>query len=116
MWTSNFAAVVSCLYGDECLTPGPNPTPIPISDNLIPDPNLRAAIAERLGKAPTDSITETDLVGLTELVADERGIRDLRGLEYAVRLERIELRGNSISDLSPLEDLVRLNNIKLSGK
>ena len=114
VWTSNFKAVVACLYGDECLTPGPNPTPIPISDALIPDPNLRAAIAERLGKAPA-SITAADLVGLTGLVADERGIRHLTGLEHAVRLERIELRRNAISDLSPLAGLVRLNNIKLRG-
>ena len=114
VWTSNFKAVVACLYGDECLTPGPNPTPIPISDALIPDPNLRAAIAERLGKAPA-SITAADLVRLTELVADERGIRHLTGLEHAVRLERIELRRNAISDLSPLAGLVRLNNIKLRG-
>ena len=116
VWTSNFEAVVSCLYGDECLTPDPVRPPIldPISGDLIPDPNLRTAIAERLGKAP-DSITETDLVRLTEIEADESGIRDLRGLEHAVRLERIEFRHNSISDLSPLAGLVRLNNIKLRG-
>ena len=114
VWTSNFEAVVSCLYGDECLTREEDDKDVP-DPRLIPDPNLRAAIAERLGKAPSDSITETDLARLTELVADERGIRDLRGLEYAVRLERIELRRNSISDLSPLEGLVRLNNIKLRG-
>ena len=114
VWTSNFEAMVSCLYGDECLTREENDKDVP-DPRLIPDPNLRAAIAERLGKAPTDSITETDLARLIELVADERGIRDLRGLEHAVRLERIELRRNSISDLSPLAGLVRLNNIKLRG-
>ena len=114
VWTSNFEAVVSCLYGDECLTHEEDDEDDP-DPRLIPDPNLRAAIAERLGKAPTDSITDTDLARLTELVADERGIRDLRGLEHAVRLERIELRRNSISDLSPLAGLVRLNNIKLRG-
>ena len=114
VWTSNFEAVVSCLYGDECLTHEEDDEDDP-DPRLIPDPNLRAAIAERLGKAPTDSITDTDLARLTELVADERGIRDLRGLEHAVRLERIELRRNSISNLSPLAGLVRLNNIKLRG-
>ena len=118
VWTSNFEAIVSCLYGDECLTPErdpvPIPVPIPISDDLIPDPNLRAAIAERLGKAPA-SITETDLARLTELVADESGIRDLTGIEHAVKLERIEFRRNAISDLSPLAGLKRLNNIKLRG-
>ena len=116
VWTSNFGAVVACLYGDECLTPDPGPIPIPIfpPTSLIPDPNLREAIAERLGKAPA-SLTEADLARLTEIVADERGILHLTGLEHAVRLERIELRRNAISDLAPLAGLVRLNNIKLRG-
>ena len=39
----------------------------------------------------------------------------MTGLEYATRLERIELRRNEISDLSPLTELTRLNNIKLRG-
>jgi len=119
VWTDNFEAVVACLYGDECLTPGPiedddRNTDNRISGGLIPDSNLRAVIAERLGKAPA-SITEDDLARLTELAADEKGIRDLTGLEHALRLERIEFRHNAISDLSPLTGLVRLNNIKLRG-
>ncbi len=116
-WTSQFSEVISALNSPN--TPiGPNPVdkidPRPIASGLIPDPNLRAAIAERLGKAPT-SLTETDLARLTEIVADEKGIRDLTGLEHAIRLERIEFRRNAISDLSPLAGLVRLNNIKLRG-
>ena len=112
VWTSNFEAVVSCLYGNDCPTRDDN-NGKPIFD-LIPDANLRAAIAERLGKAPA-AITEEDLARLTELTADESGIRNLSGLEHAIRLERIEFRHNSISDLSPLAELVRLNNIKLRG-
>ena len=111
VWESNFSDVVACVYGDECAEPPPPPPP-PV---LIPDVNLRTAIAERLGKAP-DSITAEDLATrLTRLVADEQGIRDLTGLEHATRLERIELRRNAISDLSPLAGLTRLNNIKLRG-
>ena len=113
VWESNFSDVVACVYGDECAEPPPPPPP-PSPPNLIPDENLRAAIAERLGKAPA-SLKPEDLARLTELVADEKGITDLTGLEHATRLERIELRRNAISDLSPLADLVRLNNIKLRG-
>ena len=89
--------------------------PHPPDDELIPDPNLRAAIAETLGKTPSEPITETDLAGLTRIEADEKGIRNLTGLEHAIRLERIEFRHNAISDLSPLAGLVRLDNIKLRG-
>ena len=112
VWDSNFSDLVSCVYGDDCAEPPPPPPP---PSDLIPDENLRAAIAQRLGKAPNTSITTEDLARLTEIVADERGIRDLRGLEHATKLERIEFRHNSISDLSPLAGLRHLNNIKLRG-
>ena len=120
VWTAQFSAVISALNSPD--TPvDPTPVvvvpsrPIPTPSGLIPDPNLRAAIAETLGKAPNDSITEADIARLTRIEADERGITDLTGLEHATRLERIEFRRNAISDLSPLKDLTRLNNIKLRG-
>ncbi|MDE0423470.1 MAG: leucine-rich repeat protein [Candidatus Poribacteria bacterium] len=116
-WTAQFPGIISALNSPD-MTDTPNPDndvgPGPIFSGLIPDPNLRAAIAERLGKAPA-ALTETDLTRLTEIVADEKGIRDLTGLEHAIRLERIEFRHNAISDLSPLAGLVRLDNIKLRG-
>ena len=122
-WTSNFSEMVACLHRNDCLvttptptpTPRPTPTPTPRPGGLIPDANLHAVIAETLGKAPSDSITEADLERLRRIDADERGISDLTGLEHATRLERIEFRRNSISDLSPLAGLIRLNNIKLRG-
>ena len=122
-WTESFDEIVSCLYGEDCPIPTPDPDPDPIPDpdpkpipdpsNLVPDANLRAAIAEALGKPSGASLTTEDLARLTRLEADERGIEDLRGLEHATRLERIELRRNAISDLSPLANLRQLNNIKL---
>ena len=117
VWESNFLDLVACVYGEDCVAPPPpipTPTPTPVFGHPIPDENLRAAIAERFGKTPA-LITTEDLAGLTELVADEKGIRDLRGLEHATRLERIELRRNEIADLTPLAGLTRLNNIKLRG-
>ena len=125
-WTANFNEIVSCVYNSDCPIPDPVPTPTPtpvverqriIRDpsNLVPDVNLRAAIAEALGKPSGASIETEDLARLTRLDANEKGISDLRGLEYAERLERIELERNEISDLSPLAELIRLNNIKLRG-
>ena len=116
VWESNFSELVACVYGADCPEPedDDNEREDPFPLDLIPDPNLRAAIAERLGKSPA-SITTEDLARLTTLVADEKGIRDLRGLEHATRLERIELRHNEIADLTPLAGLTRLNNIKLRG-
>ena len=118
-WTSNFSEMLACLYGNDCQvipTPRPTPTPTPTPrPGVIPDANLHAVIAEALGKPPGSAITEAEIARLTRLDADEMGISDLTGLEYATRLERIEFRHNSISDLSPLAGLIRLNNIKLRG-
>ena len=126
-WTANFSEIAACVYNDVCPTPDPTPIPdltpdpdiqrqiIRDPNNLVPDPNLRAAIAAALGKPSGASLKTEDIARLTRLEADERGIEDLRGLEHATRLERIELRRNVISDLSPLADLRQLNNIKLRG-
>ena len=117
VWTSQFSAILSALRSPDVLVAVPsivNPIqPLPRGTVYIPDPNLRAAIAETLNKAPNDPITDEDMKQLTQLRADGRGIQNLTGLEYATNLERIELRRNAISDVTPLRGLIRLNNIKL---
>ena len=77
----------------------------------IPDPNLRAAIAEQLGKASGSIITTADMANLTSLET-RQGVRDLTGLESATNLTRLVTNG-PISDLSPLAGLTQLNYLKL---
>ena len=117
-WTSNFDAVIAALHSPDDTTiqpvePGTDYRPEDLV--VIPDLNLRAAVEAALGKVPGALITAAEMARLTRIEADERGIRDLRGLEAATQLERIEFRHNAISDLSPLRGLTRLNNIKLRG-
>ena len=119
-WTDRFDEVIAALNSpdDPSIIPPvvvDRTQPIPTGAVYIPDANLRAAIEEALGKAPGASIATQDMARLTRLEADEKGIRHLTGLEYAINLERIEFRHNAISDLSPLAGLTRLNNIKLRG-
>ena len=71
----------------------------------IPDANLRAALEEALGKAPGESIPSTEMAMLTQLMAEDSGIRDLTGLEHATNLKRLKLGKNRITDLSPLAGL-----------
>ena len=80
----------------------------------IPDPNLRAAIENELGKASGDPITASDMARLTDLFAPNANITDLTGLEAATNLtflvlgsqfveaEGRSINSNSVSDLSPL--------------
>ena len=118
VWTSQFSAILSALRSPDVQTSVVIPTArqvAPVLGNTvrIPDTNLRAAIAETLGKTPNAVITPEDMKQLRQLRADGRGIQDLTGLEYATNLERIEFRRNAISDLTPMQGLTRLNNIKL---
>ncbi len=119
-WTEQFQRVIAALNSPDTITilpPVDDPPDQTTSDEIvsIPDPNLRAVIEERLSKTSGAPITAVEMARLTRIDAHERGIRDLTGLEHAVKLERIELERNSISDLSPLAGLIRLDNIKLRG-
>ncbi|MBI4286474.1 MAG: leucine-rich repeat domain-containing protein [Chloroflexi bacterium] len=80
---------------------------------LFPDPNLEAVIREALSR-PTGDIYQADLLLLTELLAANKGIADLTGLEYVTNLVHLDLIGNQISDLSPLTGLTNLNELSLS--
>ena len=82
---------------------------------LIPDANLRAAIAAALGKASGAPITQADLAMLDTLDfhAAGRGISDLTGLEYAINLTWLDLFDNHISDISLLEGLPQLKSLYL---
>ena len=79
----------------------------------IPDANLRAAIAEALGKAPNARITADEMTRLTHLEAHDADISDLTGLEFATGLQEIRCNNNLISDISPLAGLIRLRVIEL---
>ena len=80
----------------------------------IPDANLRAVIADALGKVPNAPITEGEMATLTVLGAGDQGIRDLTGLEFATNLIGLWLYDNSIVDVSPLSGLTRLEDLNLS--
>ena len=127
-WTSNFDQMISALNTPDSTLPPvvQRPELIPGESVNIPDPNLRAAIAEALGKAPGDPIAAEDMETLTHLDAENKGISDLTGLEFATHmqrldlgfefatnLERLELNGNQISDISPLTGLINLERLEL---
>lgn len=79
----------------------------------ISDTNLRAAIAEALGKPQGAQITREEMATLTDLEAHNADISDLTGLEFAINLVEIRCNNNLISDISPLAKLMRLRVIEL---
>ncbi len=93
----------------------------------IPDPNLRAAIAEAIGLPPSTPIFRGHLENLTRLDARNANISDLTGLEGATNLRTLDLsaeyveaenrsiNSNSVSDFSPLTGLTKLRSLSLGG-
>ncbi len=78
----------------------------------IPDANLRTFVTSALSKPPGALITADDMATLTHIETHNAGIRNLTGLEFAIKLEEIRLNDNLLSDLSPLSELSRLRVIE----
>ncbi len=118
-WTSNFSEIVTVLSSPDnnIVKPVlPRTERIPGESVHIPDANLRAAIAETLGKTLGTAITAEDMATLMYLDTREMDIQSLEGLQFATNLEEINLHENLLSDLSPLSGLTALKEIRLSGK
>ena len=116
-WTSSFGDIIFALDFPESFTPPTDTTPTtPGAVVRIPDPNLRAAIAEALGKSPNALITSEDIEKLINLNARSREIQDLTGLQFAINLQRLDLEGesNQISDISPIAGLTNLRFLRLA--
>ena len=79
----------------------------------ILDANLLAKIEAALNKASGAPITVADMRTLTRLEANDSGISDLTGLEFATNLTTLDLQSNSISDISALSRLTKLTFLKL---
>jgi Tol biopolymer transport system component len=78
----------------------------------FPDPEFEAAIRQHIGK-PEGQITETDLQNVFILTAEDKGIRDITGIEKCVSLGILNLPGNDIEDISPLSKLTKLKLLTL---
>ncbi len=115
-WRSNFNAMIYALdFPEEQVESPSQPEVLPGTIVQIPDPNLHAAIAEALGKSPNAPITAEEMAGLEELVAHNKDIRDLTGIQFAINLTNLDLRGNQINDISPVASLTTLGALVLRG-
>ncbi|MDE0427488.1 MAG: cohesin domain-containing protein [Candidatus Poribacteria bacterium] len=114
-WTENFSEVVFALdfpSRSAGINVDPQTEIIPGASVHIPDPNLRAAIADALGKHPGATITAEEMATLTKLNAANMDISDLTGLASAKNLTELHIRDNPLSDLSPLASLTKLRDLQ----
>ena len=121
-WTSSFRDIVFALDFPQSFAPPTvitPPKPIPGTVVHIPDPNLRAVIAEALGKGPNAPITVEEMEGLEKLEAGDRGIQDLTGLQFATNLRQLNLIRNNrhqFTDLSPIAGLINLKYLRFGSR
>jgi hypothetical protein len=80
----------------------------------IPDDGLEAAVRANLGK-PTGEILDTDMQGITNLNASDRGIVDLEGIFFCNNLNNLNLNENQISDISDLANLSSIESLFLGN-
>ena len=122
-WTSSFRDILFALDFPKIVGKPPvitEPDRLPGTAVHIPDPNLRAAIAEALGKNPNAPITAEDMERLKKLELQNRSIQDLAGLQFATNMDRLVLgpwgeEGNQISDLSPIAGLINLRTLWINN-
>ena len=113
-WTEGFDDVIFALDFPESQVDSPSqPDLLPGTVVHIPDTNLRAAIAEALGKSPNAPIIAEEMERLRELDVRHKSIQDLTGLQFATNLNKLDLENNQISDLSPLASLIELHELWL---
>ena len=113
-WTASFTDILFALAFPERVKPPvvTEPERIPGTIVQIPDPNLRAAVAEALGKSPNAPITVEDMENLgPHFEPENKGIRDLTGLQFAANVVELDLDDNPISDLSPIAGLTNLRDL-----
>ena len=85
------------------------------AEHLVPDARLRAAIGSALGLPSGAPISPAHLKRLRQLIAQDKGIRSLTGLEYATNLSHLRLWGNDITDVTPLAGLSNLTWLDLGS-
>jgi hypothetical protein len=80
----------------------------------IPDSGLAAALRAALGLAPDDTLMRAQMRQVVMLVADDRGIADLSGLEDCVLLSHLSLAHNELADVTTLGQLELLQELTLT--
>lgn len=77
------------------------------------DSNLESLVRNALNK-PSGSITQNDMLSLTNLSGSYQNITDLTGLQYATNLTHLDLSNNKITNIDCLSSLTDLWYLDLS--
>ena len=82
-------------------------------ENWMPDFQFRKAIREHLEIPINVPLTKQHLLMLESLEAQNIGIRNIKGLEFAENLVNLNIGSNQVEDILPLRNLVKLQGLSL---
>ena len=115
MKKSAFTVRCSCLLAIGSLLATALTSPAqPALQVVFPDANLDAVVREALHKLSSDVITPDEMLTLTELNADNRGITNTVGLETAVNLTNLIFSSNPVTDYSGIAGLSNLLHLEFN--
>ncbi|WP_217302693.1 cell wall-binding repeat-containing protein [Clostridium sp. 001] len=77
------------------------------------DKNLEEAVRDSIDK-PNGTLYKSDVEKITVLSAQDRGIKDISGIENLTNLQSLALYSNQISDISMVKDLTNLQELNLA--
>ncbi len=89
-------------------------TGCPLVPANVPDDGLERAL-RKAADVPFGPLSQGALAQVTEVVAPNSGIRELKGLELCTNLVKLDLEGNEIRSISAIKDLTSLETVSLGG-
>jgi Leucine-rich repeat (LRR) protein len=106
---------IELIVSDGEIDSNPDTVNIEVSQIIsFNDINLEAAIRIETNR-PTGNIYSADLEKLTSLIATQKEIVDLNGLEYCLNLTELQLWGNEIVDITELASLTQLEILNIGS-
>ena len=108
---------IGCFLLFALLLPAMLTTRTAYADKVdVPDENLQKVLREILKRKQIEKeeITSEDLATIYFLHADERGIKDLTGLEHCINLAEVSLAKNEIENVAPLTSSPNIQLLDLS--
>ena len=116
-WTSKYTDILAALDFPSRIpqTLDTQEEIIPGTTVHIPDPNLRAAIEDALGKASGEIITVSEMATLEKFSVGGSEIETLEGLQWATNIDDLSIWSTDVSDLTPLAGLTKLTRLRFTG-
>ena len=86
------------------------------AQSIFPDKNLEAAVRRYVFEKRNNDmpLTEEDVVNISTIQGNNKGIKSLAGMEKCRSLALLDLEGNEVEDLGPIKELKNIQSLTLT--